>query len=73
MCKHCELGEPILKGNFWEVKIENEYDERELYVEVIIGSGYESVDEHVYVDIKFCPVCGKKLEKKREGGVSDGE
>lgn len=70
MCKHCEGGEPILKGNWWEVRIYNDYGERELSTEIDIG-GYEGICESVEVDIKFCPMCGKELTSKSKYQIEE--
>jgi len=70
MCKYCEGGELLYKGTWWEVRIYNDYGERELCSEIDIP-GYAGVCDNVTVDIKFCPMCGKELTSKSKYQIEE--
>ena len=61
MCQYCQGGKLILDGKYWEMNVDNKYSEKELYIRLQLGGGYDHIDEDVSIDIKFCPMCGDKL------------
>ena len=61
MCEYCEGDKPIYDTKWWKLNVENKYSEKELYIE-FNTYGYESIHDDLYIDIKFCPMCGKKLK-----------
>lgn len=55
-CKFCRHDDatPILSDSEWEVEVLTMFNANQLYIE--FGSG-----DRKYVDIKCCPMCGRKL------------
>ena len=53
-CKYCYDGVSLLKEDSWEVWIDCSNR-----LQIYEGDDYRNT----YIDIKYCPMCGKKLEK----------
>ena len=53
MCKFCNEGISLLKDDGWEVWIE--YHNR-------LQIDDETGDRTTYIDIEYCPMCGRRLQ-----------
>ena len=53
MCKYCDERESLLNDNGWEVYVD-------FYNQLQIED--KKGDRTTYIEIKYCPICGKKLK-----------
>ena len=53
MCKFCNEGISLLKDNDWEIWVD--------YIDTLQIDD-KTGDRSIYIDIEYCPMCGRKLK-----------
>lgn len=64
-CKKTYNNEQMTDSNIWSISVENSPSENSAVISIEIDNtyNYEGTRASIEIEINFCPICGKNLEK----------
>lgn len=69
-CKKTYNNEQMTNSTIWAISVENGSSEFPAVMSIEIDNtyNYEGTKASIEIEINFCPMCGKNLEKKESRG-----